>query len=980
MSRRISRGLAGVAAAALASSLVPTLASATAHGSPGGDRPAAQGADAGAGTTAGAGTGTTAFHRTATYAVHQNLPADVPASSETVAEISAVSEDGNTLVYTDAPGKRIGFLDITDPARPEGQGSVALSTFGHADDQPTSVAVHRDHVLVVVDSSGGDFAAPSGRLDVVRMGDGRRVASIDLGGQPDSIAISKDGAYAAIAMENQRDEEARPVGGAKGDLPQAPAGFIQVVDLTGAPSSWAATPVSLTNPDGSALPALTSAGLDAPQDPEPEYVSINGDNVLAVTLQENNGVVLVDLPTRRVTSAFTAGTASVSGLDTKKDGRIDLSGSITDVPREPDAIGWIDDRYVATANEGDWKGGTRGWTVFDTTTGRPVWDAGASFADEVVRLGLHNEDRAGKKGPEPEGLTLGTFGGVRYAFVGSERSNVVLAYDMTDPLAPRYVQALPATNGPEGLLAIESRDLLAISSETDDAAAGVRAAVQLYERGPGEAAFPSIRSADVQGKPVGWTALGALAADVTRPGTVHAASDAALGVAQLYTVDVTRTPAVITDARAVTVGGAPATIDVEGLAARSDGGFWLAVEGAKGADNKVLRTNAAGEVVETVALPAEVTSKVGKWGLEGVTTTHDAEGEHLWVALQRPLWTDGASPTEPLEGENTVRLGRYDVADASWHWYGYRLESPRRDGGDWMGLSEIVAVDADTLAVIERDKLNGPRARVKRIYTVDVPAGDPTGLPVLRKELAYDVLPDLRATRGWTQEKLEGLTIAADGQVYAVTDNDGLKDATGETVFLRLGAARDVFARTLATTTTLEAPRTVRAGKALTVTASVSAGSGVPTTGTVTLRDGTRTLGTAQVKDGRAVFTVTDLPAGRRALRATYAGGPRSGESSATASVTVTKAPARLRITAPSTVKVGEPTRVTVRVHAPGLVPGGRVRITDGGKVLATVRLHQGSASAKVRLTGKRLHRVKVTYAGDARTKGASRTVRIRVR
>jgi hypothetical protein len=36
------------------------------------------------------------------------------------------------------------------------------------------------------------------------------------------------------------------------------------------------------------------------------------------------------------------------------------------------------------------------------------------------------------------------------------------------------------------------------------------------------------------------------------------------------------------------------------------------------------------------------------------------------------------------------------------------------------------------------------------------------------------------------------VAIAGNGQVYAVTDNDGLGDATGETVFLRLGAARTV--------------------------------------------------------------------------------------------------------------------------------------------------------------------------------------------
>ena len=36
-------------------------------------------------------------------------------------------------------------------------------------------------------------------------------------------------------------------------------------------------------------------------------------------------------------------------------------------------------------------------------------------------------------------------------------------------------------------------------------------------------------------------------------------------------------------------------------------------------------------------------------------------------------------------------------------------------------------------------------------------------------------------------EKLEGFAVSASGRVYAVTDNDGVDDAPGETVFLRLG-------------------------------------------------------------------------------------------------------------------------------------------------------------------------------------------------
>ena len=70
---------------------------------------------------------------------------------------------------------------------------------------------------------------------------------------------------------------------------------------------------------------------------------------------------------------------------------------------------------------------------------------------------------------------------------------------------------------------------------------------------------------------------------------------------------------------------------------------------------------------------------------------------------------------------------------------------------------------------------------------------DRARLPVLDKELAVDVLPRLEGLNGWTQEKLEGLTIAGNGHLYSVTDNDGVKDASGETVFLDLGSADEIF-------------------------------------------------------------------------------------------------------------------------------------------------------------------------------------------
>ena len=729
------------------------------------------------------------FVRTATFGVYMNLPAGADPAAATAAEISTVTADGRTLIYSDSPGKRIGFVDISNPSKPEAAGTLSLAVLGDAEDEPTSVAVAGQYVLVVV-STSASYTNPSGRLDVIRLRDRQRVRSIDLGGQPDSIAVSHDGSFAAIAIENERDEEATPDGAEEGDLPQLPAGFVQLVSLRGSPAAWKATPVPLVNPDGSALPALIAAGLDTPTDPEPEYVAINDRFQVAVTLQENNGVVIIDARLARIDRAFSTGKATVTGIDTVKDGVIDQTGSITYVPREPDAIAWIGNDRLATANEGDWKGGTRGWTIFDTS-GTVRWDSGNSLERLAVKYGLHNEDRAAKKGVEPEGLAVATYRGTRYAFVASERSNFVAVYKLQGS-TPKLVGVLPTTNGPEGVLPITKRGLLAISSETDDASVGVRSAISLYrlDRVPESAAWPSIRSTANAGVPLGWSALGALSAKPGSTGTLYAAADTVITDATLYTVDVRRTPALITSTIPVTRDGQPAQLDVEGLYARPAGGFWLASEGATGAANKLIRTDAAGAILKEVSLPEAITAKVGKWGLEGVAATIDAGGEHVWFVLQRPLWS--VVGTTPLPAEDGIaRIGRYDVVNGTFHWYGYRLEATAT-AGDWMGLSEITAINDHTFAIIERDKLNGPSAKVKRIYTITVPSSDGSvtdpgdTLPVLEKELDLDVLPALRATRGWTQEKLEGFAIAG-GRAFAVTDNDGLKDATGETVLLRLG-------------------------------------------------------------------------------------------------------------------------------------------------------------------------------------------------
>jgi hypothetical protein len=718
--------------------------------------------------------GDAVFQRLSTFPVFEN---STDPTTVTVAEITAASSDGKTLISTDSPGNRVTFTDIADPSHPipdVGRGGPVVPSALALGGEPTSVAVYGEYGLIVVNTSVG-FVNTSGELVVIRVADRSVVRTIPLGGQPDSIALSpagaKGGPFAAIAIENERDEDVND-----GELPQTPPGFLVTLNLSGDVAAWTPTAIDL-------VPAITGMeGVYAPEDPEPEYVSINSGNQVALTLQENNAIAVIDLATSSVIKAFTAGTVDLQGIDTVEDDTISLTGSLNDVAREPDSIGWIGDELVATANEGDLFGGSRGWSIFDATTGSVVWDAGNSFEHLAVSVGLYPESRSENKGAEPEGLVIATYGGRRYAFVGAERGNFVAVYDLSRPTKPEFTQVLPATNGPEGLLPIPSRGLLVVSSEQDVPEDNVRSAITIFGLGRGGAGFPSIESKDVSGAPLGWGALSALAADPRRSDRLWTVSDSYYSPTKLYTVSTSSKPALITSALTVTENGAPIGVDAEGLFARPGGGFWLAAEGATGPENEILLLDRNAAVQQRIPLPPDVAAGLGSNGLEGITANSSGQSEQVFVALQRAL------TTEP----GLARIGRYDVASGVWTWYGYPL-----DTGSGIGLSELVALDRDTFAVVERDNLPGTFAQVKKIYTFDLPR-DPRNAPApavrpLTKTLSRDLLPDLRAGNGWVQEKVEGLAVGGDRQVYVVTDNDGVEDATGETLFLRLGSARRVF-------------------------------------------------------------------------------------------------------------------------------------------------------------------------------------------
>lgn len=116
--------------------------------------------------------------------------------------------------------------------------------------------------------------------------------------------------------------------------------------------------------------------------------------------------------------------------------------------------------------------GARSFSIFNADTQQIVYDSGDRFeryiaANHPLIFNADNEangikSRSRAKGPEPEGVALGTIAGQTYAFITLERTGGVMVYNVTDPNNPtftdykhsRMTSAYGGDNGPEGIIYI----------------------------------------------------------------------------------------------------------------------------------------------------------------------------------------------------------------------------------------------------------------------------------------------------------------------------------------------------------------------------------------------------------------------------------------------------------------------------------------------------------------------------------------------
>ncbi len=334
---------------------------------------------------------------------------------------------------------------------------------------------------------------------------------IPVGVQPDMVCFADDNTVLTANEGEPREGYATP----EAD----PQGGISIIDIAKKSSNNLTFEAFDTAEARAALVkqgVVLKKGSLPSRDLEPEYMAIQ-DGKAYVTLQEANAIAVVDIAKQKIENIFALGFIDYSktkiDINSKDKACKLLNHDGFFGIRMPDTIASFAQggvTYILTANEGDdrkygkkktdayynnkekikvdgasvnvhatdsvdgldasktYLFGGRSFSIYSVSANglKLVFDSGSDFERITAETmpehyncsndTLDIDDRTGKKGPEPEALTVGEIGDKTYAFIGLERISGVMVYDITKPSQAKFVNYL------------NSRNFSQIISEQDD--------------------------------------------------------------------------------------------------------------------------------------------------------------------------------------------------------------------------------------------------------------------------------------------------------------------------------------------------------------------------------------------------------------------------------------------------------------------------------------------------------------------------------
>ncbi|WP_459741644.1 choice-of-anchor I family protein [Polaribacter sp. OB-PA-B3] len=451
----------------------------------------------------------------------------IKVGGEGASEITAYDKISKKLFTVNVDLNEISIHDISDLDAPVKENSIDLNAYG----APNSVAIFEGQLAIAVEDN---VKQNPGKILLYNTADNSLLKQYTVGSLPDMVTFSPDGKILVSANEGEPNDDYTVDPEGSVSIINLENDVVTTLNFTAFNAQEAALESEgfrVFGPNADLAKDVEPEYVAISEDSKTAWVSLQENNGIAkINLQTKTIEAIYPLGFKDYSLANNSFDAS------DKDDVKELKSWPVKGIYMPDAIVYIKINgieYIISANEGDARDYdgfseevrmddlTLDETVFDadkdylneinlgrlktTTTlgdinndgkveelysygarsfsiwsdnGNLVYDSGNNIATQTLALTTDrfNDDdkRSDDKGAEPESVEVLNIGNQRYIlFVGLERNDQVMVYDITNPNAPEFLQILSnaGDEAPEGLLVIKSedspngKDLLVVSNE-----------------------------------------------------------------------------------------------------------------------------------------------------------------------------------------------------------------------------------------------------------------------------------------------------------------------------------------------------------------------------------------------------------------------------------------------------------------------------------------------------------------------------------
>ena len=275
-------------------------------------------------------------------------------------EIISIQENTKRMILSCGNESLVEIISIENPAQPKSLNHFKVSN----NEEISAVSFHpTENEFAVAVINNDPFSA--GNIQIHNASTGKLLETYDSGVHPDGLEFSPNGKYLVVANEGEAYHY-------NGKEYESPEGSVTLINF----SRTNARAIQINLPDLSEVEGMMhkkharefervvtggnsheeikiSIKDNTPANTEPEFVTFSPDSTRAyVSLQENNGVLVIDTAKAKIESFFGLGTTTHLA-DIDDDGEVNFNEKITAL-REPDGIDISPDgKYLLTADEGD---------------------------------------------------------------------------------------------------------------------------------------------------------------------------------------------------------------------------------------------------------------------------------------------------------------------------------------------------------------------------------------------------------------------------------------------------------------------------------------------------------------------------------------------------------------------------------------------------------------------------------------------------